>query len=303
MLSNTLRMSRIDITFTNETTRSTFRSVIREIRGVLGVRVTSFINHDALAFHVWFEGLLNPDLATSQYSRRLSQQARRYIASMEIRDITSPGSRVATERKSNMRINAVKGTTRSTFDDVVREITKKLGVKVTCSYLGGFRDSCAMFEGPISADEVFMQYSRKLSKKALRSITLSVENTGQPVMPISDAFWQSVVTTPTNVASQLPQGPFDFGLSNPSKLLDFFREMIERDSFRGFRFDAPVPLLDGHFSFTSNHEFFQPQRDEQRPRRSDYYIWSDTPMDSIYYLRPDGSMGTVRFDEPTDDKQ
>src|SRR5690349_16334363 len=116
--------SSIDITFTNETTRSTFRSVIHEIRRVFGVRVVCFDNTDDFAeFYATFEGSISTDRAISLYSRRLSKKARKYIKSMKIHAITSPNARnarVAAECMSGIDIDATDGTTLSTFIDVMR---------------------------------------------------------------------------------------------------------------------------------------------------------------------------------------
>jgi len=258
--------SSIDITFTNETTRSTFRSVIHEIRRVFDVRVTAFNNSDEFAeFYVRFESSINPDRATMQYSRRLSKKARKYIASMEIHAITSPATRTAAERMSHISIDATNGTTRSTFADVMREVTKKLSVRVMYSEFDDFLGHIAMFEGPISTDDVFMQYSRKLSKKALGSIKLSAEDIGRP-------------TTPTNVAPWFSTEPSDFGFG--PKILEFFREIFEQDSLRDFRLDAP-PMPDGYLlGFVSSHP-------EERPLRLQ---WPSYSMQRL-------------LDEPTDDKQ
>lgn len=228
--------SSINITFTSETTRSTFRSVISEIRRVFGVRVAYFNNTDEFgAFHAMFEGPINSDHATSLYSRRLSKKARKYIESMEIYAITSPNTRIAAECMSSIDIMFTDETTRSTFADVMREITRKLGVQVTYSSFNDNLGHSAIFKGPISTDEIFLLYSRRLSKKALRSITLSSNTAGQP-------------TTPIDVTSSLSQegfdGAYDFGVSDPSKFLKLIQEMFELGGYRGFRIDAvPPPWL------------------------------------------------------------
>jgi len=225
----------ISITFIDETTRSTFEEVVREIRRKFGVQVTFFIDtRDSYLYGertVYFEGPINPDEA-SLYSR-LSKKARRYIESMRAYLRQSTFVHIST----CVEIEFTDTTPKYRVEKVLSEIRRKFGVQVTScgEFLGTFNTE---FEGPINPDEAFMLYSRSLSKTARKCIkSMGVDRIERSVREPLDGW-------PAFLRNHDEPIRGDVGADvNPLEVDELLRQWLVVGC-EGFRLDA-VPYLFG----------------------------------------------------------
>src|SRR5581483_3794932 len=115
-------------------------------------------------FYVNFEGPVSAD-RDMLYSR-LSKKGKKYVESMEAYSIEAPRVRAV----NTIEIRFANATPRYRVEKVISEIERKLGARLVTKRLTWQGTFNLNFEGRIDPNEVFMLYSRRLSKTARKAI-------------------------------------------------------------------------------------------------------------------------------------